>query len=132
LQGRPSLGQAFDLAVATLPDELWKQGPATVNARIKELIAEHSPLSSLTDEDLPTQTPRAAIFQPNATGAIDLAPPVAADRLADTSEVRDLYGETREKLDDLISLGGNMLGDRLDRSSDKLRSGLAVTLYAVF
>jgi len=122
LQGRPSLGQAFDLAVATLPDELWKQGPATVNARIKELIAEHSPLSSLTDEDLPTQTPRAAIFQPNATGAIDLAPPVAADRLADTSEVRDLYGETREKLDDLISLGGNMLGDRLDRSSDKLRS----------
>jgi hypothetical protein len=37
-------------------------------------------------------------------------------------EVRDLYGETREKLDNLISLGRNMLGDRLDRASAKLCS----------
>lgn len=43
LDGRPSLGEAFDLALATLPDELWRRGPAAVNARIKELIAEHTP-----------------------------------------------------------------------------------------
>jgi hypothetical protein len=43
LAGRASLGEAFDIAVATLPDELWRQGPASVNARIKQLIAEHTP-----------------------------------------------------------------------------------------
>ncbi len=47
LAGRPSLGEAFDLAVAALPDELWRQGPAAVNARIKELIAEHTPAGSI-------------------------------------------------------------------------------------
>src|SRR6266576_1280563 len=40
--GRTSFGEDFDLAVATLPNELWDQGPALVNARIKELIAEHT------------------------------------------------------------------------------------------
>ncbi len=43
LYGRVSIGEGFDLAVATLPDELWEAGPAAVNARIKELIAEHTP-----------------------------------------------------------------------------------------
>jgi hypothetical protein len=33
-----------------------------------------------------------------------------------------LYNETREKLDELISVGSNMLGVRLARVSDKLRS----------
>jgi len=43
INGRSSLGAAFGIAVATLPNELWKQGPAAVNARVKELIAEHTP-----------------------------------------------------------------------------------------
>lgn len=41
--GRPSLGEAFDIAVATLPNELWQQGPKAVNAEIKRLIEEHTP-----------------------------------------------------------------------------------------
>jgi hypothetical protein len=43
LAGRPSLGEAFDIAVATLPDDLWKQGPAAVNAEIRRLIGVHTP-----------------------------------------------------------------------------------------
>src|SRR5205814_1659124 len=31
LSGRPSLGEAFDIAIATLPDALWRQGPTAVN-----------------------------------------------------------------------------------------------------
>jgi hypothetical protein len=122
LIGRPSLSEAFDIAVATLPDEMWRQGPKAVNTRIKELIAEHSPLASLAEESLPTQTAGAAVFQPSAAGTIDVAPPTPADRLTETDEVRDFYSETREKLDELISLGRNLLGDRLDRASRRLQS----------
>lgn len=43
LAGRPSLGEAFDIAVATLPDELWKRGPKAVNAEIGRLIEVHTP-----------------------------------------------------------------------------------------
>jgi hypothetical protein len=50
--GRGSLGKIFDLAVASLPARLWKQGPAVLNARIKELIAEHT-----LPEPVPAQGP---------------------------------------------------------------------------
>jgi hypothetical protein len=33
--------EALEIARATIPDEVWKQGPAVVNAEIKRLIAEH-------------------------------------------------------------------------------------------
>jgi hypothetical protein len=136
--GRPSFGEAFDLAVASLTNEQWNEEPvpAAVNHRIAALLAEHTPtisippdekpepipLDQIDEKSLPQQTPRAPIFQPNQSGVIDLAPPTAADRLADTPEVRDLYKETREKLDELISVGRNMLGDRLARASDRLCS----------
>jgi hypothetical protein len=122
--GRPSFGEAFDLAVASLTDEQWNEEPvpAAVNRRIAAL-AEPDPIPPEIDEkSLPEQTPRAPIFGPNQSGVIDLAPPTAADRLAETAEVRDLYDETRDKLDELISVGRNMLGDRLARASAKLRS----------
>ena len=34
--------EALEVARATIPDEIWKQGPAAVNADIKQLIAKHS------------------------------------------------------------------------------------------
>lgn len=40
--GRPA-NEALEIARATLPEELWAQGPRAVNARIAELIAEHAP-----------------------------------------------------------------------------------------
>ena len=33
--------EALEIARATIPDEIWEQGPAVVNAEIKRLIAEH-------------------------------------------------------------------------------------------
>ena len=43
--GRPSFGEAFDLAVASLTDEQWNEEPvpAAVNRRIAALLAEHTP-----------------------------------------------------------------------------------------
>src|SRR5580700_8831868 len=35
--------EALEIARATIPDEIWKQGPVVVNAAIKRLIEEHSP-----------------------------------------------------------------------------------------
>jgi len=122
LAGRPSLSENFDNDVNKLPNQLWESGPKAVNAFIKELIAAHSPITLPAEASLPVQTSRAAIFQPEPTGIIGVAPPTALDRISDTDEVRDLYGETREKLDALISLGRNMLGDRLDRTSRRLQS----------
>jgi len=34
--------EALEVARATIPDEIWKQGPAAVNADIKQLIEKHS------------------------------------------------------------------------------------------
>lgn len=131
--GRPSLGEEFDIAVATLTDAQWHEEPlpAAVNKRIADLLAEYTPPDLPTEESLPPQTGRATIFQPDAGGVIGIAPPTPADRLADTSEVRDLYTETREKLDELISLGRNMLGDRLDRASRKLQSRMPEAMSEV-
>ncbi|MGD0184187.1 MAG: hypothetical protein ABSC25_02945 [Roseiarcus sp.] len=40
--GRPPI-EALEVARATIPDEIWKQGPAVANAEIKRLIAEYKP-----------------------------------------------------------------------------------------
>ena len=42
--GRPSFGEAFDLAVASLTNEQWNEEPrpAAVNRRIAALLAEHT------------------------------------------------------------------------------------------
>jgi hypothetical protein len=50
LAGRPSLGEAFDIAVAMLADKLWVQGPEAVNPVIRRLIEAHSP-----SEPIPAQ-----------------------------------------------------------------------------
>ncbi|MEP3303034.1 MAG: hypothetical protein ABJO05_13795 [Roseibium sp.] len=42
LQGRPA-NPDLEVARVTLPEELWEEGPAAVNARIRELIEEYEP-----------------------------------------------------------------------------------------
>ena len=37
-----SRNEALEIARAMIPDEIWKQGPAVVNAEIKRFIAEHA------------------------------------------------------------------------------------------
>jgi hypothetical protein len=40
--------EALEIARATIPDEIWQQGPAAVNAEIKRLIDEHTPKSTVS------------------------------------------------------------------------------------
>ncbi|MGA2491718.1 MAG: hypothetical protein ABSF67_02075 [Roseiarcus sp.] len=40
--------EALEVARATIPDEIWTQGPAAVNAEIKRLIALHPPKSAVS------------------------------------------------------------------------------------
>lgn len=49
LRGDP-INNALEVARVLIPDEIWEQGPAVVNARIKELIREHSPGTPVREE----------------------------------------------------------------------------------
>jgi hypothetical protein len=111
LYGRPSLGVAFDIAVAMLADKLWQQGPEAVNPVIRLLIEAHTHLPP--EESLPEQRSRAAVFVRDSTGVIGIAPAAPQDRLSDTAEVRDFYVEVRQKAAALALDGPNLLGSRL-------------------
>ena len=73
--GRPSFGEAFDLAVASLTDEQWNEEPvpAAVNRRIAALLAEHT-----TPEPIPPQGP-GPHFTLSPDLRIALAPPAELD-----------------------------------------------------
>jgi hypothetical protein len=40
--------EALEVARATIPDEIWKQGPAAANAEVKRLIELHTPKSTVS------------------------------------------------------------------------------------
>jgi hypothetical protein len=83
--GRPSFGEAFDLAVASLTDEQWYEEPrpAAVNRRIAALLAEHTvPVISIPPDEepepIPPQGPGPHVVI-NAAGKLDQAPPEDID-----------------------------------------------------
>ena len=124
LAGRQSDAR-IDLAKALFPDDIWKQGAQAVNTEIKRLIDELRMQGALPDENsMPKQAPSAAIFRRHESGAIAIVPPGLQDRLADTDEVRDFYFEVVEKTSELLSLGANMLGERLYKQARMFRSRL--------
>jgi hypothetical protein len=73
--GRPSFGEAFDLAVASLTDEQWNEDPrpAAVNRRIAALLAEHT-----RPDPIPPQGP-GPHFTLGPDLRIALAPPAELD-----------------------------------------------------
>jgi hypothetical protein len=96
LSGHPSLGEQFDIAVATLANEFWQQGPKAVNARIKELIAEHT-----LPEPIPAQG-AGPHFGFGETDKIALAPPIGIDADGnDLGRLRQQLPLVREAADDL-------------------------------
>jgi hypothetical protein len=95
LEGRPSLGEAFDVAIARLPYELWKQGPGAINARIRELIAEHTPA-----DPIPAQG-AGPHFGLNAVYRIDVAIPELDDSGNDLHRLRLQLPLVREAAEDL-------------------------------
>jgi hypothetical protein len=73
--------EALEVARATIPDEIWKQGPAVVNAEIKRLIAEHPTTLVVSTAALGIET-RASVA--------DVAPTIASLQGA---EARAAVGE---------------------------------------
>ena len=96
LLGSPSLGEAFDIAVATLPDELWRQGPKIVNAEIRRLIEAHTP-----PEPIPAQG-AGPHFGLSPELKIALAPPPELDAEGNNlARIQQLLPLVRQAADDL-------------------------------
>jgi hypothetical protein len=113
LAGRPSLGEAFDIAVATLPNALWEQGPTVVNARIEELIAEHT-----QSEPIPAQG-AGPHFALNLDLKIALAPPTEID-----AEGNNL-GRIRQLLPQVRQAAGDLAGHVSPNSQPEINRNLA-------
>jgi hypothetical protein len=58
--------EALEIARATIPDEIWKQGPAAVNAEIKRLIAEHEGGAPEESSKVPLQGTMRSMFSAQA------------------------------------------------------------------
>jgi hypothetical protein len=96
LAGRPSLGEAFDIAVAKLPDELWMQGPKAVNAEIRSLIEAHTPREPIPKQGAGPQ------FGLGDSDKITLAPPAETDADGNNLDrIRQLLPLVRQAADDL-------------------------------
>jgi len=117
-------GDRPDAGIPKGSDRLAHSG-LVVNIEIKRLIDQLREQGALPDQNsMPKQAPSAAIFQRHKSGAIAIVPPGAQDRLADTDEVRDFYSEVVDKNTELLSLGVNMLGQRLYEKARVFRSRL--------
>ena len=98
--GRPSFGEAFDLAVASLTDKEWNEEPrpAAVNRRIAVLLAEHTP-----PEPIPPQGP-GPHFTLGPDLRIALAPPAELDAEGNNlRRLREQLPEVRQVADDLAA-----------------------------
>lgn len=105
LYGRSAI-EALEIARATLPDELWNQGPAAVNARIAELIAEHAPEAGKPggeDGEEQAQSPAAFWFR-MIDAQVDVAPP-GSDLTVDPRMRDDMAAALIEVLRDLQQAG---------------------------
>lgn len=129
--------EQVETGIMLLPEEVWKQGPKTVNPAIKRLIDQARAGEVVLDEDdlppesaIPPQDQRGASFGGEPDEPIGLAPMEAPDRLRATSERQEDYDDIREKaeaikaegvnrvshlmgpLDRLLSLSANLSGVR--------------------
>ena len=119
--------ESLEVARATIPEEIWKQGPAVVNAEIKRLIAEHQSLQQ-----------RPAAFQFRVVDdKIDSLPDDA--RPIDPETARDFYDEAkckgrevaerlqRVQADENIRAHVDLLLSRLGASYADMRPGLMIS-----
>jgi hypothetical protein len=121
LSGAPSRGEAYELVFATVPAAVWDEGPAAANRWIKEHLPPESQPEELPPiESLPTQIAAAAQFSEGGAGPIDLARDPANSDPTEIEDQREHYAEARQKALDLHSLGGNFLGDDLQRRVSRL------------
>jgi hypothetical protein len=107
LNGGPA-NQALEIARATIPDEIWQQGPKVVNAHIKELIEEFDRQekeiaeSAWEDRDegkLFSQRPAAYRFAVQA-GRIEAM--VQREAPPDETIAADIYAGLKAKAEELL------------------------------
>jgi hypothetical protein len=138
-----SPNEALEIARATIPDEIWKQSPAVVNAEIKRLIAEHKGGAPVDVEEPPQPEPslqqRPAAFQFRVVDdKIDASPEDA--RPIDAQGARDLYDEAKRKARHLehrlqraqadvdLRAHVDLLLTRLGESYPEMRPGLMLSV----
>ncbi len=119
LKGAPSRREEYELFFAKVPGEVWNEGPAAVNRWIKEHLPKE-PYELPPLENLPAQISAAAQFSEGGAGPIDVARDAASSDPSEAEDQREHYAEARQKALDLQSLGGNFLGDDLQRRVSRL------------
>jgi hypothetical protein len=126
--GRPSFGEAFDLAVASLTDAQWNEEPrpAAVNRRIAALLAEHTP-----PEPIPPQGP-GPHFTLGPDLRIALAPPAELDADGNNlARIRQLLPLVRQTAADLAGQLNPNLHPELARIVTQYREALGIEGEAV-
>ena len=137
LRGDPA-EEDLEISRATLPDELWKEGPAAVNARIKELVAEHEARKREREPESPEALLETLVQDP-AGATIDLVDGqlgiVATTQPGDIAAAGDAltianHAEVRRKAKDFAERArrcGNRHGwERLPRAAERLEELVSV------
>jgi hypothetical protein len=121
-----SLGQSpwpevASAEIVMLPNDIWEQGPAVANKKIKEILARYR---DSHESELPEPFDFAPQFGIGAQGEIVLEP--SPPRPADPNKASDVhlvYAEVRSKNLELLNLGPNALGE-LNTNALELRERL--------
>ena len=115
LAGRP-INTALERDRIAIPSEekLWEQGPAAVNARLKQIIAEHEAQALV-------QNPSGQPFAEHS-GKIDVDDLADKGHVADDAETREDHAAARESLEDLKTMcaASNRLSDLGGRTEKAL------------
>jgi hypothetical protein len=125
LYGQPDPIEKLEIARATIDEEIWEQGPAVVNAHIKELIEKYTPQNT---EDILKQRPAPYLYFTDKDGRIDANPmpgtPLSPDMTEDLRQEllkkaqklkeRLVSTQTPKKILDTIDQLIESLGHKLD------------------
>jgi hypothetical protein len=119
VSGRQSLGEEFDVLVASLSPKFPPEAPKIVNTRIKDLIFENTP-----PEPIPAQAAGLHVIV-NASGKIDVAPPADIDVEGNNvARIRQLLPLVRQAADDLSGHLNPNLHPELSRTVAQYRNAL--------
>jgi hypothetical protein len=103
LNGAPLRGEAYELVFATVPEEVWDQGPAAANRWIKEHLppepkTSEAPREKGQENELLKQKAAPFAFRV-VNGKIDVAPEDAVS--IDAQVARDFHAEAKRKAAEL-------------------------------
>jgi hypothetical protein len=109
----------LDIAIATLPEEVWRAGPWVVNTEIRRLIEAQTPV-----EAIPAQGagPHVVI---NSAGKIDIAPPEDIDAEGNNvARIRQLLPLVRQAATDLAGHLNPNIHPELARNVSQYRGAI--------